>query len=200
MQRLKEEVKKRILDAGKRRFKEDGFENASMRQIAADAKISTGNIYRYFLTKSHLFSEILNEQEEEMKAFLDSIPENYDELKNDTLFKNLADKIIELYEKREVEIQILFNSIDQRQFIIFREKIFDMFSKKVEALAKSINENFTDKVLPAAIARSLFEGIAYIVKENDSNIDNLRKKLYTYMEIMVIDLDKRVIDTAKRVS
>ena len=58
MQKLKNEIKQKIMEVGKLKFKLLGFENTSMKDIASDAGISTGNIYRYFLTKKHLLNEI----------------------------------------------------------------------------------------------------------------------------------------------
>lgn len=199
MQTLKEEVKKRILDAGKKRFRADGFDKASMKDIANDAGISTGNIYRYFLTKSHLLDEILSDLEVELKDFLNAIPEDYESVKGNTLFKLISDKIVELYENKEAEVKILFNCREQKQFVIFREKMLGLLSKKIEAIGRSMDERFGDEILSAAIARSLFEGLAYIVCTNDGSISELKKKMYIYTELMVGDLDKRVLNIAKRV-
>lgn len=198
MQRLKEEVKKRILEAGKERFKNDGFEEASMRQIASDAGISTGNIYRYFLTKTHLLEEILNDLENDLKIFLDEIPEKYEEIKSNVFFKNIIDKILELYEKRETEVKILFKCRGQKQFIVFKERLLNMFCKKIENINQSIDKGFTDKVLGATISRAIFEGLAYCVFSNQDDMNLLRNRMYLYAEIMITDLDKRVLDAVKR--
>ena len=48
MQYLKKEIKDRILASAVDEFKEHGFANASIRNIANNAEISLGNIYRYF--------------------------------------------------------------------------------------------------------------------------------------------------------
>ena len=73
MQKLKADIKQKIIEVGMKRFKKEGFENTSMKDIATDAGISTGNIYRYFLTKKHLLNEILIETEEEIEDFFDQI-------------------------------------------------------------------------------------------------------------------------------
>ena len=58
LQKLKDDIKQKIIEVGKKRFKKEGYENTSMKDIALDVGISTGNIYRYFLTKKHLLNEI----------------------------------------------------------------------------------------------------------------------------------------------
>ena len=85
MQKLKEDIKQKIIEVGKLRFRREGYENTSMKDIASDAGISTGNIYRYFLTKKHLLNEILKEIEDEIQEFFEKIPSDYENV-------NLCDK------------------------------------------------------------------------------------------------------------
>ncbi len=56
---LKEEVQARILAAARAAFAREGFGAAGMAEIAAAARISTGNIYRYFASKEALFAAVL---------------------------------------------------------------------------------------------------------------------------------------------
>ncbi len=58
---LKEEVEQRIRAAALEVFAEQGFPAASMAEIARRARISTGNIYRYFTGKESLFAAVLPE-------------------------------------------------------------------------------------------------------------------------------------------
>ncbi|MEG1528056.1 MAG: TetR/AcrR family transcriptional regulator [Clostridia bacterium] len=60
MQYLKEEVRNRILASAKQEFLEQGYKNASIRNIAELAKTSLGNIYRYFIDKEALFLAVTN--------------------------------------------------------------------------------------------------------------------------------------------
>ncbi len=59
----KEQERKRrfILDAAKRLFVLEGFENVSMRRIAAEADYSPAAIYRYFRNKREILSHLRNE-------------------------------------------------------------------------------------------------------------------------------------------
>ncbi|MCU0656660.1 MAG: TetR/AcrR family transcriptional regulator [Polyangiaceae bacterium] len=58
-QRLKPEVRDRILDAATHAFVQSGYEGARLADIAAAAEISTGNVYRYFADKNALFDAIV---------------------------------------------------------------------------------------------------------------------------------------------
>jgi AcrR family transcriptional regulator len=53
----------RLLDAGKRVFERDGFLQARISDIAAEAEVSHGSFYHYFESKESLFREIAAEVE-----------------------------------------------------------------------------------------------------------------------------------------
>ncbi len=59
MQYEKEEIRRRILDAAKQEFLENGFEGASIRAIAAKAQTAKSNLYNYFKDKDALFCAVL---------------------------------------------------------------------------------------------------------------------------------------------
>lgn len=49
-----------ILDAAHHRFAKEGYDGASLREIAADAKVDAALVSRYFGSKEELFVEVLN--------------------------------------------------------------------------------------------------------------------------------------------
>ena len=198
MQILKDEVKKRIIEASKNRFKTDGFQKASMRDIAKDAGISTGNIYRYFLTKTHLLDEILNDLQNDLEESLTYISEEYSNMKDKAVFKDFIDKIVALYEKHKIELEVMVGAKNEKQFVIFKENILNMFTNKIIDIAKSKEVELEDNTVIASVSRALFEGAMYIIEISNGNIEKLKKQLTFYMEIMVEDLDKRVRKVAKR--
>jgi AcrR family transcriptional regulator len=59
MQKLKENIRQKILQSAAAEFNEKGFDHASMRRIAAQAGITPGNIYRYFKNKKTLLTAVL---------------------------------------------------------------------------------------------------------------------------------------------
>ena len=48
-----------IIAAARRCFRQSGFHAASMSQIAAEAKLSVGQIYRYFNNKDAIIEEMI---------------------------------------------------------------------------------------------------------------------------------------------
>ena len=60
MQYLKDVVRTRIVNAAIAEFKEYGYSNASIRNIAETAAISLGNIYRYYENKEDAYLMQIN--------------------------------------------------------------------------------------------------------------------------------------------
>jgi AcrR family transcriptional regulator len=56
----KEEVRVRIEEAALRVFAENGFRSSTMADIAREAGVSTGNIYRYYANKDALFYSVVS--------------------------------------------------------------------------------------------------------------------------------------------
>ena len=55
---LKEIQRDKILEAAKQELLQYGYRDASMRRIAAQAKMTVGNLYRYFESKDQLIQAI----------------------------------------------------------------------------------------------------------------------------------------------
>jgi len=53
------EVRKRILEAARKLFLEQGFEVANLDEVAQRASVAKGTIYRYFENKADLYVEVL---------------------------------------------------------------------------------------------------------------------------------------------
>ncbi|MCG5214113.1 TetR/AcrR family transcriptional regulator [Streptosporangium soli] len=62
MRRDREDTRRRILDAARRLFAELGYEQVTMRLIAAEADANIALINRYFGAKRELFAEVLAQQ------------------------------------------------------------------------------------------------------------------------------------------
>jgi AcrR family transcriptional regulator len=67
----------RLLEAGKAVFERDGFLQARITDIAAEAQVSHGSFYHYFDSKESLFREIAEEVEVRLVS-MDDIPHHVD--------------------------------------------------------------------------------------------------------------------------
>jgi AcrR family transcriptional regulator len=72
MQIKKDEIKNGILKEAEKEFLINGFEKASIRKIAASAGTTIGNFYNYFENKEALFSELVQDELEGFKLFINN--------------------------------------------------------------------------------------------------------------------------------
>lgn len=73
MARPRTDIRPRILEAARKRFRHNGVDGASLRAIARDAKTSIGMIYYYFPTKDDLFFAVVEESYEKILADIEQV-------------------------------------------------------------------------------------------------------------------------------
>lgn len=194
MQKLKDEIKEKIIEVGKLRFKKEGYENTSMKDIATDVGISTGNIYRYFLTKKHLLNEILKELEDEIELFFSKVPSNYQEIKINEIFDLLIEMTVGMAKNKGDTLKVMFKCENENMFVEFKSKVLHMFVSKIIEIAESIKKGHIDVTICEAMARSQFEGFSFIVKSNIDEPELLKKNLIIYEKLMIENLGERVLE------
>lgn len=88
-----EETRARILEAALRVFRERGFERATMREIASEAKVALGAAYYYFDSKEAIVMAFYAQSQERMKVDIERILD-----KSRTLEERLHGVISEKFE------------------------------------------------------------------------------------------------------
>jgi AcrR family transcriptional regulator len=67
---VKEEIRQAILAAAREEFLKCGFEGASIRTVAANAKTAKSNLYNYYADKDALFAAVMGKTVEEIRQGL----------------------------------------------------------------------------------------------------------------------------------
>lgn len=106
MQYLKDEVKNRIISSALKEFSDKGFQDASMRQIAKDADVALGNMYRYFENKEILFNEIVSPAYNNIITLIENHGFTPSDIAKYSFFEVAVDKIMPIF--HEYKIQLLF--------------------------------------------------------------------------------------------
>ncbi|HJW94667.1 MAG TPA: TetR family transcriptional regulator [Thermoanaerobaculia bacterium] len=92
-----EETRERILNAALQLFREKGFDETTMRDVAAAAEMATGAAYYYFRSKEELVMALYVRSTEEKRTFLPAAVERSKDLKKrlrviiDANFEQFAD-------------------------------------------------------------------------------------------------------------
>lgn len=173
MQYLKKEIRDRILAAAVEEFKEQGYADASIRNIANNAEISLGNIYRYFTNKEALYFAVINPFMESVKQFVDN-----DFSFTDRSMKEISETLIVFIMQYSDEFLIIRkgNSVHYEKFVSY---IIDVISQKVKELIESvfpaINEKISNPDFYAAIAEGFLTSFFKILQNGDSTEVKERK-------------------------
>mgnify|MGYP004615222331 FL=1 len=187
MQYLKREIRDRILQAAVEEFKEHGFSDASIRNIANNAEISLGNVYRYFSNKETLYFAVID-------PFMDSVKSA---VENDFVFEGktmgeIAETLVAFIMKYSDELIIIRkgNSVHHDNFINY---IVGALAGKIKEMIQNafpeIDEKITDPIFYDAIAEgfltSLFKVLSY--GENDEQKERYIRELLTFFFGHLVD-------------
>lgn len=152
MQYLKKEIRERILSAAVEEFKQHGFSDASIRNIANNAEISLGNIYRYFANKEALYFAIIN-------PFMDSVKTA---LEQDFVFqgksmKEISELLVAFLVKYSDELIIIRkgNSVHHESFVSY---IVAVISAKIKEMVAASFPDISAKIVGSAFYEAIAEG------------------------------------------
>ncbi len=166
MQYLKKEVREKILSAAVEEFKQYGYADASIRNIANNAEISLGNIYRYFPNKEALYLTIINPLLEGIQQIIEK-----QFVFDGRSMKEISEVLVAFLMDYSDEIIIVRkgNSIHYENFInylvnVASNKVREMMTNAFPQIQSKIsNESFYD-----VIAESFLTALFKILHPGDS--------------------------------
>ncbi len=173
MQVLKEEVRQRIIKSAKKEFKNNGFDKASMRDIADSAKMTVGNLYRYYKNKEDMFGAIVGDLYGELRDLRKNIPEEEGQI------KFLLNRLVELQKANKAEWLILFNTTKGSKYA---RVVDDIYSLVTEALMEQFaeREGF-DESIARPVAYAIINGLNTILQNERKYNDDAADLFLDYM-------------------
>jgi len=180
MQYLKEEIKNRILLAALDEFKEKGYLSASIRNIASNADIALGTVYKYFKNKEDLFNSIVEPVYNDLFAAINKIIMT--EVNPDDKLIEIKNKILDIFKGHSKDLLILFGKSKGSKYEYFKDELVDVLHK---ILQKETFSRFEDKSVVKepfifyVLSANFIEGIYTILKtqENGEKIGMLIDQL-----------------------
>ena len=173
MQYLKKEIRDRILAAAVEEFKEQGYADASIRNIANNAEISLGNIYRYFTNKEALYFAVINPFMESVKQFV----ENDFSFTNKTM-KEVSETLVSFLMQYNDELMIICkgNTVHYDSFVGY---ITEAIASKIKELIHSVFPEIDSKIqnpeFYKAVAEGFLTSLFRILQNGDSREMQERK-------------------------
>ena len=167
MQVLKQKIYDAIENNAIKLFKQFSYEGVHIDEIADEANISTGNVYRYYKNKRDVYDKITAKGYKMLDEAADEMLE-----KKNIKSKEIIERIIEIYKEEKSATIILLgvkNTLN-KELLEKYERIF------VKAFEKG-----EDKYLDEVYAKSMFYAFRVMIDKNHTAI-KLNDKLIKYVQ------------------
>ncbi|MBN2625374.1 MAG: TetR/AcrR family transcriptional regulator [Spirochaetales bacterium] len=174
MQVLKEEVRQRIIKSAKKEFKNNGFDKASMRDIADSAKMTVGNLYRYYKNKEDMFGAIIGDLYGEIKDLRSSLPEG------EVKVSLLLNRLVELQRANKAEWLILFNTTKGSKYGRAVEDIYNLLTEALVEQFAEKREGF-DETIAKPVAYAIINGLNTILQNERKYSSDATEHFLEYM-------------------
>ena len=178
MQKLKQELKDKIVVEAKKAFLSKGFNKASMRDIAKASGITVGNVYRYFKNKDELFYAVVGEAHVAITHIVESdhsgnvnIMNAYDLVTDDDYMQYVdpaLNQIIDVFVKYKEEVNILVYKSEGSELGMMINELKQVVVDKIYNQVLNGNEKSRLDLygLAQVLANASIEGITRVCKSN----------------------------------
>ncbi len=176
MQVKKEEVRKKILKAAVKEFKNSGYKNATMRKISNSSGIPIGNLYRYYQNKETLFNSIVADVYDELKdLFKMGMERDEQTVEGRSLY--FFNKLIDIYTANYDKTYILLHRNVGTKYENVQRELGNYFQDKITTNVRENNPNIEEEDLEFIrfICRLYLIGIGELITSYDKDIAKLKK-------------------------
>lgn len=143
---LKDGIKNVIDKAALSQFYKKGYQRATIANIAREAGISTGNIYRYYRSKDELFYSVIpqsfiNEILSLIRTKLSALNEmSIEEARYSSAMRIVDDQAVEFIIKYRMQIIVAFDQSKGTRYEKLKDKFRDMLISNLRAYIKSVGK------------------------------------------------------------
>ena len=191
MQYLKDEVRNRMMEEALKEFKEKGYKDASIRNIAKNSNTSVGNVYKYFKSKEDLYENLVGTVYGRLAGYIKQFDQVELNENAQSVFYELVEEIMEIFNEQSSEISILLNQSKGSKyenckniFVSFATRIFtETMQYQLLLKGKILKDNF----IIYLVSYSLVESIAVIVRERHDGAE-VKKLILNLIDIFYTDI------------
>ena len=196
MQYLKDDVKERILTAAFQEFKDKGYSESSIRNIAQNAGIATGSVYRYFNNKEQIFDTILEPVYNKLLRTVLNLQKSTESCINPIgEIMGIKDNILDIFKENSSELLILLDKSKGSKYENIKEHMVSLTDSILkEHLLPQLKEKnivFEDSYITYVLSTSLIEGVYTILKNYDDGI-KISLMIDQLINIFFTDIDHRI--------
>ena len=186
MQTQKVIIRNRILMAATAEFLHPGYQKASLRNIAVEAHITSGNIYRYFKGKSDLYQATVAPAWDGIQAIFKMVGTiHYSDYSENTILM-LTNSLTELFIAEQDGFMILIKGDPQSPIPDVREDLIAMIRKSIMKNMMEEDPNIKiDPIIIDTLAISITESMIYIFQHFDGSIPKLKKRMNMTLDLLL---------------
>ena len=195
MQYLKDEVRNSIAEEALKEFKKLGYTAASIRSIAKNANTSVGNLYKYFSSKEDLYENLIGSVYNNLMNYINQFDLVELDDKAESIFYELMEKVIEIFQENSTEIAILLNKSNGSKYEackgIFVDFITRIVTETMEYKLSKQGKRLKDNFIIYLTSYNLVESISIIVKERDNGLE-VRRLILIIIDIFYTDMENKL--------
>ena len=200
---LKDSVRQSIVDAAIQEMLEVGYEKSSMRNIASNAKMTVGNLYRYFKNKEEMIKFIIYPVMDKIDNKIRLVTNESISLNEDSLYIEdfVYENILVVLDQIAIDIVEIYNAHPKIMRIIMMESSFnnrlrDWCANLVLKLFKYENNNDINhdiyNVLAHVYASSMFAAMKEALTNDVLSKDETIKIIRIYFRSFLNELEVKM--------
>jgi AcrR family transcriptional regulator len=180
-QTLKPETREAILRSARKAFLAQGFPKASLRAIAADAGVSTSNLYTYFPNKAELFAALVDPVYRELRATGQLMArDSKGDWKSDAFVESFVDELSTvlggLLAAHGSEVVLLLAASEGTKHAPYRKQMEARLARTfADDIALGSGGRTADPAVAALLAAIFVEGMVQIVRASAAPAEIARR-------------------------
>lgn len=199
MKKTKREMtEERILEAALNLFSEKGYSGASTSEIAKEANVAEGTIFRYFPQKKDMLLGVVSKLVDAVsdQMVMSPLEKIYEENKNappEVLLKALLMDRVALFNKVGEHVKVILTEMQYHEEVL--EIFINKILKKVLVYVEKVHGDFVEKgyfrddIPPFTVFRTLIAGVAGMVVQRRLVPEITREGFELETEVdMIIDI------------
>ena len=183
MQVQKDDIRNNILEAATEEFLIHGYQQSSLRSIAAQAGITVGNVYSYFSGKDDLFEQVITPAWEQLNKLISMEITTGDRITAPSLAQ-ITERITDVFLCYKAQFFILMNGSAGSKYGNAKLDITRLISRRIQ-LELLARDDTQDPLLGEIIAASLIEGFNTIFNHYGGDISRLKHLVQKMLLIML---------------
>jgi AcrR family transcriptional regulator len=184
MQKLKQEIREKIINYAAHQFLKQGYNATSMRTIANQCGISVSNLYNYYKNKEHLFSVLTADCYKEMQQLVHRIKNHSpsEGVDNKIFVNSVIQNLLSIIKSNKKEFLLLLDKSKGTKYERFKNNLIQILSHHfIEEFSHKKNQAVSEFITNTA-AKNIIYGLIDIAKHthNDEDISIHTGNLINY--------------------